>query len=47
MGWRAARLYFAVVWGLIAFGSLMLILGFDQPLTLDGLGGVGDPRLAY
>ncbi|MEM7409017.1 MAG: Nramp family divalent metal transporter [Myxococcota bacterium] len=30
----ASRLYFAAVWTLIAFGIFVLILGFDQPLTL-------------
>jgi hypothetical protein len=29
-----SRLYFAVVWSLIAFGILVLLVGFDQPLTL-------------
>ena len=32
--WTESRLYFTVVWGLIAFGILILLLGFDQPLTL-------------
>ena len=32
--WTESRLYFAVVWGIIAFGVLVLLLGFDQPLTL-------------
>jgi hypothetical protein len=27
-------LYFAVVWTLVAFGALVLLLGFDQPLVL-------------
>jgi hypothetical protein len=29
-----SRLYFTVVWCLIAFGSAILLLGFDQPLVL-------------
>ncbi len=29
-----SRLYFAVVWTLIAFGALVLMAGFDQPLVL-------------
>jgi hypothetical protein len=29
-----SRLYFAVVWGMVANGALVLGLGFDQPLTL-------------
>ena len=32
--WTESRLYFAVVWGIIAFGIVVLLLGFDQPLTL-------------
>lgn len=32
--WTESRLYFTVVWGIIAFGVLVLLLGFDQPLTL-------------
>jgi vacuolar-type H+-ATPase subunit I/STV1 len=32
--WTESRIYFAVVWGIIAFGVLVLLLGFDQPLTL-------------
>lgn len=29
-----SRLYFAVVWSLIGFGVIVLLVGFDQPLTL-------------
>ena len=29
-----SRLYFAVVWAMIAFGIVVLLTGFDQPLTL-------------
>jgi len=29
-----SRIYLAVAWSLIAFGILMLLVGFDQPLTL-------------
>jgi hypothetical protein len=32
--WTESKLYFTVVWGMIAFGILVLLLGFDQPLTL-------------
>jgi hypothetical protein len=32
--WTESRLYFTVVWGLIAFGCAILLAGFDQPLTL-------------
>ena len=32
--WTESRLYFTVVWCLIAFGALILLLGFDQPLVL-------------
>jgi hypothetical protein len=32
--WTESRLYFAVVWTLLAFGSTILLLGFDQPLVL-------------
>ena len=32
--WTESRLYFAVVWGIIAFGTAILLAGFDQPLTL-------------
>jgi hypothetical protein len=28
------RIYFALVWGLVAIGILILLLGFDQPLVL-------------
>lgn len=33
-GWSVSRLYFAGVWGLVAFGIVVLATGFDQPLTL-------------
>ncbi len=29
-----SRLYFAVVWGMIAFGVVVLLAGFDQPMSL-------------
>jgi hypothetical protein len=32
--WTESRLYFVVVWGIIAFGTAILLAGFDQPLTL-------------
>jgi len=32
--WTESRLYFTVVWGIIAFGVVVLLSGFDQPLTL-------------
>jgi hypothetical protein len=32
--WTESRLYFTVVWCLIAFGCTILLLGFDQPLVL-------------
>lgn len=32
--WTESRLYLTVVWGMIAFGCLVLLSGFDQPLTL-------------
>jgi hypothetical protein len=32
--WTESRMYFAVVWCLIAFGCAILLLGFDQPLVL-------------
>ncbi len=32
--WTESKIYFVVVWGIIAFGVLVLLLGFDQPLTL-------------
>jgi hypothetical protein len=28
------RIYFALVWGLVAIGCLILLVGFDQPLVL-------------
>jgi hypothetical protein len=32
--WTESRLYFLVVWALIAFGCAILLAGFDQPLVL-------------
>jgi hypothetical protein len=32
--WTESRLYLAVVWGMIMFGSAILLAGFDQPLVL-------------
>lgn len=32
--WTASRLYFALVWGFISFGALVLLLGWNQPLAL-------------
>jgi hypothetical protein len=32
--WTESRLYFTVVWCMIAFGCTILLLGFDQPLVL-------------
>ena len=32
--WTLSRLYFAVLWGFIAFGVAVLLVGLDQPLTL-------------
>ena len=29
-----SRMYFGVVWALIGFGTVVLLVGFDQPLTL-------------
>jgi hypothetical protein len=33
-GWSESRIYFAVVWAMVTFGSAILLLGFDQPLVL-------------
>jgi hypothetical protein len=33
-GWSESRIYFAVVWTMVTFGSAILLLGFDQPLVL-------------
>jgi hypothetical protein len=33
-GWTESRIYFGVVWCMIAFGSAILLAGFDQPLVL-------------
>jgi hypothetical protein len=32
--WTESRIYFAVVWTMIAFGCAILLAGFDQPLVL-------------
>ena len=32
--WTESRLYFAVVWIMVVFGTAILALGFDQPLVL-------------
>ena len=32
--WTESRMYFAVVWMMIAFGTAILLAGFDQPLVL-------------
>jgi hypothetical protein len=32
--WTESRVYFAVVWTMIVFGSAILLAGFDQPLAL-------------
>lgn len=32
--WTPSRTYFAVLWSLIAFGVIVLLVGFDQPLAL-------------
>jgi hypothetical protein len=32
--WSESRLYLTVVWGMIVFGSAILLAGFDQPLVL-------------
>ena len=32
--WTESRLYFLVVWTMIASGSAILLSGFDQPLEL-------------
>ena len=32
--WTESRLYFVVVWTLIACGTAILLSGFDQPLSL-------------
>ena len=32
--WTESRIYLAVVWGMITFGSAILLAGFDQPLVL-------------
>ena len=32
--WSESRLYFITVWGMILFGSIILLVGIDQPLLL-------------
>ncbi|HEX5780801.1 MAG TPA: Nramp family divalent metal transporter [Solirubrobacteraceae bacterium] len=32
--WTESRLYFVIVWGIILFGTAVLLSGFDQPLSL-------------
>jgi hypothetical protein len=32
--WTESRVYFAVVWIMVGFGSAILLAGFDQPLVL-------------
>jgi Mn2+/Fe2+ NRAMP family transporter len=32
--WSESRIYFVVVWGIVVFGTLVLLAGFDQPLVL-------------
>ena len=32
--WTESKLYFVFVWGIILFGTAVLLSGFDQPLTL-------------
>jgi hypothetical protein len=32
--WTESRVYFAIVWTLIVFGTSILMVGFDQPLVL-------------
>ncbi|MBW2282755.1 MAG: Nramp family divalent metal transporter [Deltaproteobacteria bacterium] len=32
--WTLSRLYIAILWGFIAFGVAVLLVGLDQPLTL-------------
>jgi hypothetical protein len=32
--WTESRIYFCVVWGTVAAGSIILLSGFDQPLFL-------------
>ena len=33
-GWTESKIYFGVVWVMVAFGSAILLAGFDQPLVL-------------
>jgi hypothetical protein len=33
-GWTESKIYFCVVWIMVAFGSAILLAGFDQPLVL-------------
>jgi vacuolar-type H+-ATPase subunit I/STV1 len=32
--WSESRIYVGVVWGIVVFGTLVLLSGFDQPLVL-------------
>jgi hypothetical protein len=32
--WTPSRLYFTVLWSLVAFGVLVLVVGFEQPFQL-------------
>ena len=32
--WTMSKLYFVVAWGLIAFGSIILLSGLNEPTTL-------------
>jgi hypothetical protein len=32
--WSESKIYFVVVWGIVVFGTLVLLSGFDQPLVL-------------
>ena len=32
--WTESRLYVAIVWAMVVFGSIILLAGFDQPLLL-------------
>jgi hypothetical protein len=33
-GWTESKIYFGIVWIMVAFGSAILLAGFDQPLVL-------------
>ena len=32
--WTESRIYFSIVWSMVAIGVLVLLMGFDQPLVL-------------